>query len=308
MKKDFVTGLNVTFNKIIFGLKKHSPQILIVAGVAGTITGAVMACKATTKISDILDKTKDDVKAIHDCLADESLAEEYTKENANKDLVIVYAQTGVKLAKLYAPAISVGIFSLGCILTSHGILSRRTVALAAAYSTIDRGFKEYRNRVVERFGKEVERELKYNIKAKTFEEPVIDEKGKEKNIKTTVNIAYPDSRSSYARFFDSTSYYWEKDSSFNLTFLRQQEQYANDRLRATGRLFLNEVYQMLDIPKTKEGQIVGWVYDPDNPIGDNYVDFGIYDIYSESNRRFVNGYEPVILLDFNVDGNIWDMM
>ena len=65
---------------------------------------------------------------------------------------------------------------------------------------------------------------------------------------------------------------------------------------------------MLGIPRTRAGQIVGWIYDKKNPIGDNYVDFGIYDTNKEANRNFVNGYERTILLDFNVEGNILELM
>jgi hypothetical protein len=294
------------FQKIGFKLKKHSPEILIVAGIVGTVAGAVMACKATTKVNEILQKTKDDIDIIHNIAEDENQSD-YTEEDVKKDLVIVYVQMGIKLLKLYAPAATLGFLSLGVILTSNNILRKRNVALAAAYSVVDKGFKEYRSRVVERFGENVDRELKYNIKAKPIEEVVIDEKGKEKKIAKTVDVAELNDYSDYARFFDATSTYWEKDSEFNLMFLRAQQNYANDKLKANGRLFLNEVYDMLDIPRTKAGQVVGWVYDVKNPIGDNYVDFGIYDMKRE-NARFVNGYETVILLDFNVDGNIWEMM
>ena len=233
---------------------------------------------------------------------------EYTKDDGKKDLAIVYVQTTVKFVKLYAPAVILGSLSIACLLTSHNILRKRNVALAAAYATIDRGFKEYRNRVIERFGEDVDHELKYNVTSKKFEEVVVDEKGKEKKVTKTVNIADPNLHSDYARFFDEGSAYWEKDAEYNLTFLRAQQQYANDKLRANGHLFLNEVYDMLDIKKTKAGQIVGWIYDDKNPIGDNYVDFGMYVTDREKTRDFVNGYERVILLDFNVDGDILDRM
>ena len=90
-------------------------------------------------------------------------------------------------------------------------------------------------------------------------------------------------------------------------FLRNQQQYANDKLRANGYLFLNEVYEMLGIQKTQAGQIVGWVYDDKNENGDNYVDFGMYDVNRSTCRDFVNGYERSILLDFNVDGSILNL-
>lgn len=308
-KKELMTTVSSSFNKMGFKLKKHSPEILVVAGVIGTVASAVMACKATTKVSDILEKTKEDIDSVHDCVANESLAEEYTSEDAKKDLAIVYIQTGVKLTKLYAPAVALGILSLGSILASNNILRQRNVALAAAYATVDKGFKEYRNRVVERFGEEVERELRHNIKAKKIEKIVVGEDGKEKKVKETVPVASdPSTYSDYARFFDDGCAGWEKDSEYNLMFLRAQQQYANDKLRANGCLFLNEVYDMLGIPRTKAGQVVGWVYNTKNPIGDNYIDFGMYDMHREVVRNFVNGYERTILLDFNVDGNIWDLM
>ena len=308
-KSEIMKTVGGAFNKVGFQLKKHSPEILVVAGVIGTVASAVMACKATTKISTIIDKTKEDVDNIHKCLEDESLTEEYTQDDSKKDLAIVYIQTGVKLAKLYAPSVILGALSITGILASNNILRKRNVALAAAYATVDQGFKDYRKRVVERFGEQIDRELKYNIKAKKFETIEVDpETGKEKKVKETVDIADPNTPSEFARFFDDGCTGWEKNSEYNLMFLRAEQNYANDRLKARGYLYLNEVYERLGIPCTKAGQIVGWVYNPDKPNGDNYVDFGIYDIARERAREFVNGYERTILLDFNVDGNIWDLM
>lgn len=310
-KSELVARVSRTFNKITFKLKKHSPEIIIVVGIVGTVTSAVMACKATTKISTIMEKSKDDLESIRDYMPEGSSPDGYgyTPEDAKKDIATVYIQTGVNLMKLYAPSIILGTLSIASILTSHGILKQRNVAIAAAYATVDKGFKEYRKRAIERFGEEVDRELKYNIEKKTFEETVIDEKnGKEKTNKTTVDVVQINGYSEYAKFFDESCAAWEKDPEYNLMFLRAQQQFANDRLRANGHLFLNEVYDMLGIERTKAGQAVGWVYDDECPVGDNFVDFGIYECNKKRNRAFVNGYERSILLDFNVDGNILDMM
>lgn len=310
MKKlDFITNMTRSFHKAGFQLKKHSPEILVVAGVVGTVASAIMACKATTKLSSILEESKENVEAIHECANNPEMAEKYTEEDSKKDLTIVYAQTGLKLVKLYAPSVIIGVTSLACILTSNNILRKRNIALAAAYATVDKGFKEYRGRVIERFGKELDKELKYNIKAKEIEEKIIDENGEEKTVTKTVQVVDPSKNSPYAKFFGEACTGWTKDPEYNLMFLRRQQDFANDKLKSQGYLFLNDVYEMLGIDKTKEGQVVGWIYDEKNPIGDNFVDFGIYD--DERNprvRAFVNGYEPVILLDFNVDGNIWNMM
>lgn len=301
-----VTG---TVSKIGFKFQKHSPEILVVAGVVGTVVSAVMACKATTKVSEILEETKKTVTAIHECSENKELVEsgKYTPEDAKKDLTITYAQTGLKFVKLYGPSVLLGALSITSILASNNILRKRNVALAAAYATIDSSFKDYRKRVIERFGEVVDRELKYNIKAQKIEETITDEEtGKEKKVKKTIEVADPNTYSDYARFFDDGCTGWEKDSEYNLMFLKSQQRYANDLLKARGHLFLNEVYDMLGIERTKAGQVVGWIYDPENPVGDNYVDFGIYDINRKKAREFVNGYERSILLDFNVDGNIWD--
>lgn len=310
MKTELVEKLSRTLHRTGFKIKKHSPEILMAAGVVGVVTSGVMACKATTKLSGILESAKDDIDAIHEAIEHpETLPEEYTPEDGKKDLTIVYVQTGVKLVKLYAPAVALGALSIAGILGSHNILRKRNIALAAAYTAIDTGFKEYRGRVVERFGKELDRELRYNIRAKEIEEVTYDDNGQEVKTKKVVQVSEINQYSDFARCFDAfNTDAWENDAEYNLMFLRNQQNYANDRLRTEGFLFLNDVYEMLGIPKTAAGQQVGWIYDPENPNhkGDNFVDFGIYDISKEANRNFVNGYEKCVWIDPNVDGYILD--
>lgn len=296
------------YNKSEMRVRKYSPEILAGVGVVGVIASTVMACKATTKLNDILAESKEQLEQIKTVAVDPAYADKYTEDDAKKDTTITYVQTGVKVAKLYAPSVILCTSSLGCLLASNNILRKRNAALSAAYMTVDKSFKEYRRRVAERFGDEVEKEIRYNIKAKEI--VTVDEEGNE--VKETVKVIEgadnPTTYSDYARFFDESCPAWQNDPEYNLTFLRAQQQYANDLLKANGRLFLNDVYKMLGIDITKAGQVVGWVYDPDCPVGDNFVDFGIYDMSKERVRAFVNGYEPNILLDFNVDGNIWDLM
>ena len=218
-------------------------------------------------------------------------------------------QTGVQFAKLYGPSVLLGLTSIGCILASNNIIHKRNVALSAAYTAIDRSFKGYRSRVIERFGESMDRELRYNIKTQEIKETVVDEEtGKKKTVKSTVSVVDPNTYSDYARFFDEYCAGWTKDAEYNLMFLRQQQNYANELLKSRGHLFLNEVYDMLGIDRTKAGNIVGWVYDEEHPVGDNFVDFGIYVLDNEKARDFVNGRERSILLDFNVDGDILSLM
>ena len=310
MKNDLKNKMTRSLCKAKFKVKKHSPEILVVAGVIGTVTSAVMACRATTKLSKILDEAKETEKTISEGIEIGYIADqEYTEEDGKKDLRITKVQTGLKVVKLYAPAVILGGLSITAMLTSNNILRKRNVSLAAAYAAVDKSFKEYRGRVKERFGEELDKELRYNIKAKEIEEVVKDEKtGKEKVQKKIVNVSDFDDCSEYAKFYDCGCTGWTKDPELNLMFLRKQQDFLNDRLKAEGYLFLNDVYDALGIQKTKIGQIAGWIYDEKNPVGDNYIDFGIYDTHREANRRFVNGLERTILLDFNCDGNILDMM
>ena len=319
-KAELMSKASEVFDKANFQLKKHSPEILVAAGVIGAVASAVMACKATLKAEKVLDETKEKMDKVHESAEKgrTDAGEDYSPEDAKKDSAIVYVQTGAKLAKLYAPAVAVGALSITGILASNNILRKRNVALAAAYATVDKSFKEYRKRVVERFGQEIDRELKHNIKAEKVKKTVVDEEtGKEKKVKETTLVASPSDISGYARFFEKyttdeegnsvLNLNWENDNEYNLMFLKAQQRLANDMLRSRKRLFLNEVYHILGLPATKAGQVVGWVYDPRNPIGDNYVDFNLCEdslIYSDC----ADGMAPPILLDFNVDGNIWNLM
>lgn len=302
-KNALVEKASRTFCKAGLKLKKHSPEILVVGGVVGLVTSGVMACKATTKLSAILDDSKEQIELFDKVAANpEMVKEEYTVEDAEKDKKIVKVQTAVKVAKLYAPSIAVGVVSIGAIFASNNIMRKRNVALGAAYATVDRAFKDYRNRVVDRFGEELDKELKYNLKTKEVKETVEDENGKKKTVKR--NIKYMDSPmpSEFAVIYDDGCAGWTKDPEDNKFFLIQQQRYANERLKRRGYLSLNEVYELLGFPSTKAGQVVGWLYDCKDPNykGDDFVDFGLYNVDYEPNRDFVNGYERNIILDFNV--------
>lgn len=324
MIKDSISD---AWNKASFTAQKHAPTILIVGGVIGAVTASVMACKATTKVNDILDESKTQLDVIHDAQArlenGEALTcsdgSEYTSENVNKDTAIVYAHTAVKLVKLYGPSVALGAASLLMIGGSHHLMTKRNAALAAAYATIDTSFKNYRGNVIERFGEHVDKELRYGLKAKEIEATTVDENGEVKTEKVTVYEAgNPTNISGYARYFEKYSRdsegsvipnpNWQDTPEYNLMFLKRMERYANDILRSRKRVFLNEVYAMLGIPISKEGQIVGWVYDPSNPDIDNYIDFGLYNEGPQKYSDFLYGNDEGILLDFNVDGNIWDLM
>lgn len=311
MTKEFVNSVSRSLHKVGFKLKKHSPEILVAVGVVGAVASAVLACKATLKVNDVLDEAKESVDKIHEGVEQHKVTadgQEYTQELATKDLAIVHVQTGWKLVKLYAPAVGLGAVSIACMIGSNRILHKRNVALAAAFTTVNNSFKEYRGRLIERFGdigKDLDRELRFGIKNQEVEERVIDENGNETTVTKTVEVVDPNTAHSlYSVVFCEGNLGWTKNPELNKVFLIQQQNYANDRLKAEGFLPLNEVYKMVGAPTTAYGQIAGWVWTEDSSIGDNFVDFGMFDVENEKKCDFVNGRERSVILDFNCIGNI----
>lgn len=308
---DILSKVSRTGNKALYQIKKHSPEILVVTGAIGTVVGAVMACKATLKVNDILDETRETLDKIHEASEREDLKEEYGEKDAKKDLAIVYTQTAWKFIKLYGPAAIVGGLSLTSIFAGNNILRKRNVALAAAYATVSEGFSEYRKRVVDKFGAEIDKELKYGVKATKIDETVVDaETGKEKTVKKTVGVSDLSEYSDYAVYFDKEhTPYCESNDDYNMMFLRSEQSYANDLLKVKGYLTLNDVLDRLGLKVSDEmrkaGMVVGWKYEENNEIGDNEICFNIFQTYKQ---RLDGRVEPTIILDFNVDGNIYDRM
>lgn len=282
-----------------FVVKKHTPEMLIGAGVAGGVASTVLACKATLKAVDILEDSKANLEAIHTVRDDENFADQYTEEDYRKDLTIYYVQTGAKLAKVYAPAIILGVASVACILGGTNIFKKRNAALAAAYAVVDGAFNDYRDRVREKYGEEAEDELHYGLKAIEVTEEHEDEKGKKKKVKKTIKTTDKKEYSPYARLFSDGNPRWEKSSLMNVEFLSKAQEFANMKLRNDGFLLLKDVYDYLGYGVTEEACVVGWKYKEGNEDGDNYVDFGFM-----KDEAFMSYQDPSVVLDFNVDGVI----
>ena len=301
-------------NKVKFNVVKHSPEILMGLGIAGVITSTVLACRSTLKVQEILDYKEENMNNIKEVL-DEG-REDYTEEDARKDKTIIMTTTAIRIMKLYIPSVIIGAGSIACLLESHNVMRNRNAGLAAALAATTESFKQYRERVTEKYGDEVDKEMRYGIKKEKKEKD-----GKKTKEEIVVGCDEKE-LSGYARYFNENNINWSDDPQFNLMFLRQNQNWANDKLISQGYLYLNDVYEALGFPKSKAGQVVGWVYDPNNnEHGDNYVDFGIYnlnvkgyrnemtnDTIAEERQDFINGYKSSILLDFNVDGNIWETM
>lgn len=291
--------------KIKFGAMKHSPEILIVSGIVGLIGAGVLACRATLKSEDILSERK--TKLANAELLENNEREDYSPEDARKDRLIINVQTGLKIAGKYAPAVGIAVAATISILAGHNILRKRSAAIAAAYAAVNNGFKEYRKRVVERFGEKADEELKLGVKQKQIIETKIDEggdsRGKEKKVKSAVDVADGNlGGSPYSFIYDKQTApsMYEESTDYMMMRLRAEQSYANDLLNARGYLTLNEVLERLGLKTSKMGQIVGWAKDG----GDGFVDFGV----REMKVATIDGDEDKIVLDFNCQGDILDLI
>lgn len=292
--KSVASSLSRVGNRNLLIAKKHSPTTLFVIGVVGVIATTILASKATLKLDEVMDESQSKIDEIKEC--DDP---DYSDGDRQKDMAITYTKMLVGVAKLYAPAVVIGFASVSALTGSHVIMTRRNVALTAAYATLDRGFREYRQRVSDELGINKEREFRYGVEKHTIVEDT--EEGP-----VTREIKRPTSNSAsiYARIFDENSPQWAKDWAYNPIFIKCQQNYMNDLLRTRGHVFLNEVYDALGLPRSKEGCVVGWVNNSET--GDGYIDFGVFEGDTHSAMLFVNGHERSILLDFNVDGVIYD--
>lgn len=300
MKKLDLSKFTRYLGKARLKLSNASPELLAIVGVVGLIAAGVTACVASTKLGKTLDEVKDDIDKVKSDENPEVVSETKDVER-KKALFKAYLKGAGKICKLYIWSVLIAAISIACIFTSNKILRNRLTTVTAAYAMLDKAYKSYREDVAKEIGEEKENELYYGVK-KVTEEVVDPETGEKKQVEHLfANTEHQ--HSIYAKYFDECSDFWKPDPLQNLAFLNLVMASCNDKLKNRGYLFLNEVYEMLDIPPTVEGQIIGWVYDEDNPIGDNFVDFGLHNGDAAA-RRFVNGYEPVILLDFNVDGDV----
>lgn len=318
-KEEIMTKATQMLSKTAFKLKKASPTIMVIGAAIGGVTATVLACRATLKAQDILAEHKTSVEKIHEAKdkvdAGEiqlSEGEAYTEKDMKDDITKQYLKTGLKLAKVYAPAVGLGAASIGCMFGSHHIMTKRNATLTAAYIALEQTFNSYKNRVTDRFGERVQHELEQNIKAVEVETKKVDENGVEEVIKEYKDIA-EQADDPCALVFDETVDTWQRDADLNRNYLLLMESAANKRLRTQGHLFLNEVLSMIGTHggqslRTPTGQIVGWIYDPDNNSLHNRVDFGItnYVPDNEALNSFIRGEERSVIMHFNCDGVIID--
>jgi hypothetical protein len=266
-------------------------------GVVGVVAAGVLACRATLQLeTDVIEPNEDDQEVLQTLLdKNEITPQVYTKERAKLKTRLI---AGV--AWKYTPAVVVGGLGIAALTGSHVILTRRNASLVAAYATITKSFDEYRQRVRDELGEEKDKEFRFGTKDVEVDDP--DNPGKKKMVKKAKSEA------DYARIFSrDTSESWDPRPEHNLVFLKSVQQYCTDTLRGNKILTLNEVYDALGLSRTTAGAVVGWRYNNPRHNGDNRVDFSILENATpDAIDEFFHGPDGAIMLDFNVDGVIYD--
>lgn len=296
-------------HKAKFVLSKNSPKILLGVGIAAEIGSTALAVYSTMKIDTVMDHHRDKmIKIQKDAKRAESDEELVYDEKAQKhDKTMVYVETSAEMVRLYLPTIFLTATGVGCILSSYGIASKRYAELAAAFTAVSKKFTDYRQNVRKKYGNEQDR---------VFYQDIVETKEKGEDGKNHQVKKYKDdekdhkvTRDDLSVYFDEYSVYWDKyNPEMNVAHLRSVLQMANDQLIAEGHLFLNDVYKMLGLSDTSAGAVLGWIYDDDHPT--SYVDFNVFGVNSDDPWDYNNNCpwdgQMGILLDFNVDGIIYD--
>lgn len=303
--------MKTSINNITRNIKSKAPEIGLIIGVGTSICALVSMYKRAPKIKEINDQRKEDLAKVDELIANPELAKQNdydVDKDAKQDVRIINTKAVINICKELAVPVGLEALSILCFVGSHKILKKRNIALATACNLSIKEFNGYRKRVTERLGEAVDKELKYDVKAEKIEKKETDENGKEKKTKEVINVTNLGAKDSiYSCIFDSAnSRYWSKDAWENKSFLKSVQKEANAKLIKNGYLFLNDVRKMLGMEPTIAGQVVGWIWDIEEPNRSNNVDFNVFNSTDDYTRRFLDGYEACVILDFNVDGVIVD--
>lgn len=283
-------------------ISKHAPTILSVTASAGVIATGYLAWKAGTRFEDVEGRDWDRRK---ECLRNaDIIPDEDVPKIERKNRILFILDT----VRTVAPAAIVGAATITMIYFSNSISKKRLAAMGAAYATLQTAFDGYKRTMVEALGKEsVEKILKPKLPnvGKSAEEILSsDNKSDAANVSDAV-VNSLKALSPYARIIaEESSTCWDPNEDYTSQNLAAVQLWANRRLERKGHLFLNEVFDQLGLSRTREGAVVGWLK---NGEGDNYVSFGdfdasVYRVPSDDYTRVDSNF----IVDFNVDGVIWD--
>lgn len=219
-------------------IKKHSPEILIGVGIAAGITAGISAVMATPKALTLIEEEKRDRRK--EAMKNSIDGMVYEPEPITKlDMVELTWKT-------YLPSVALAALSVVSIISSNRISSRRTAALAAAYSLSETAFSEYKDKVAETIG-----EKKAGI---------IEEKVAQDQIKKIPMLPDEIEETGHGEFLfldpKSGRYFRSSKEFIDRVMVKLNSQLMNEMW-----VPLNDLYDELGIRTTELGRDLGWNID-----------------------------------------------
>ena len=277
---------------------QHAPEICVGAGIVGGTATTVLACKATLKVNEVCASNAEMYAKIEACLECEEVTDDqYNEQDAKNDRIALASYTAKTVVRYYGPVVLLGAASVASILCGVNILNKRNMALVAAYTTLDAGFKTYRGRVINELGEDADFRFRTGAVQKKIEAEVIDEKtGEVKTKKVKADVLEPgieplDYTINFCR--EAIHITDRRDLSRSRSFIEMCENSLNSVLKAQKYLTLNQARVSLGVPEVWFGQIVGWTLDG---TGDDEVQLRPRIVFDEELDQ------NTIILDPNVDG------
>lgn len=303
---------------LIQKVKFRSPELLIGAGVVGLVGAAVVAVRRGVRWH-----TAAKAEIVHDLetIKKAEGSPQYTREDRVRDYAQVIGKGVWSFTQIYGPSVAVGVASVVSILAGTGILKGRLAAMTSAAATAQAALERYRSRVREKLGDDADYEFAYEVSAKKAK--IKHEDGTKESLVTYHLV--PSSgewmaASPYSRLWDENAMEWCANRDIQFLTLRSLENHFNQELNARGVVFLNDVYKALGLPMSKDAALVGWIKDYEKPKmaklaaelgrvpGDGAISFGVFENESPSARAYLAGDDNRVVLDFNVDGVIYDLI
>ena len=304
--------------KIIKKVKFRSPELFIGAGVVGLVGAAVVAVRRGVRWH-----TAAKAEVLHDLetIKKAEGSPQYTREDRVRDYAQVIGKGVWSFTQIYGPSVAVGAASVVSILAGTGILKGRLAAMTSAAATAQAALDRYRQRVREKLGEDADYEFAYEVSSKKAK--IKHEDGSKESLVTYHLV--PSSgewmaASPYSRLWDENAMEWCANRDIQFLTLRSLENHFNRELDVRGVVFLNDVYKALGLPMSKDAALVGWIKDYEKPKmaklaaelgripGDGVISFGVFENESPSARAYLSGDDDRVVLDFNVDGVIYDLI
>lgn len=214
----------------------NSPIILTIVGVGGSVASAYLTGTATVKAVELVREEKTRI------FRETPL----TKYDSGEDVDLAKTEVVKLVWKEYIPAVGVLTVTVTSIIFANRINTRRAAAMAVAYSLSEKAYSEYREKVVEKFNANKERQVRDDI----AQEHVT------KNPPSDTQLIIVGSGDVLCYDLPNDRYFMS-----NMEKLRSVQNDINAQAIETGQACLSDLYAALKLKETLYSEELGWMSD-----------------------------------------------